>query len=199
MGEKLEIYKGCMASGKSNAIIERANELEANGLTIACIKPDFEVRDNGIESRNSARRDAIPVESLGKAALIDAVDEADAVVVDELFFFNGDLLEDSIDTINSWLERKRHIVAATLDYSAMGRLMTVYEAVVGSFDPVLIDCTEAECRDHDNPVQATRTQIIEKSTGAIIRDGLPELVPEDPKHPIYTYKPVCVDCFGTQA
>ena len=195
MGEKLEIYKGCMASGKSNAIINRANELELRRLYVACIKPDFEVRDDGIESRDSARRDAIGVESLGKAALIETVDRADVVVVDELFFFNDRLLQDSVDTIGQWLTDKQLVVAATLDYSAMGRLMSVYEAVVERYDPQIIDCVEAECRNHEEVVQATRTQILERATGTVIRDGLPELVPEDPSQPTYTYNPVCLDCF----
>lgn len=73
MTETLEIYKGPMAAGKTKAVIQRANELEAGGLVVACIKPDFEVRDNGLESRNSLRRDAIGVESLGKAALLNTV------------------------------------------------------------------------------------------------------------------------------
>lgn len=184
-----------MASGKTRAAIQRANELEALGLSVACLKPEFELRDNGLNSRNGLQRSAIGVQSLGRAAMLEEVELADAIVIDELFFFNGELMEDTVGTIGYWLSTGKRLVAATLDYSAMGELMSVYERTVDEYSPSIIECLEAECRNHDELVQATRTQIVEKATGCIKRKGLPELVPEDPNNPIYEYRPVCLDCF----
>lgn len=198
MGVNVEIYTGCMASGKSRAIIERADELEQTGLSIACLKPDLEVRDNGIESRRGVRREAIAVPSLGKAALEGTVELSDAVVIDELFFFNGELLDDTISVVDRWQHENKKVVAAMLNYSAMGKPMTVYQAIVEKFDPEIITCHEAVCdySHHPEPVEATRTQIVKRGCGTPIRSGLPELVPEDPSNPI-DYKPVCYDCFYT--
>ncbi len=197
VNEKFEVFSGPMASGKTRAAIKRANELEKPWYKVACIKPDFELRDSGLNSRNGLQRSAIGVQSLGRAATLKEVELADAVVIDELFFFNGELMEDTVDTIGYWLSAGKRLVAATLDYSAMGELMSVYERIVDEHHPRIIQCLEAECRNHDEVVQATRTQIIEQATGCIIREGLSELVPEDPNNPIYEYRPVCLDCFTT--
>lgn len=197
VNEKFEVFSGPMASGKTRAAIQRANELEALGLSVVCLKPDFELRDNGLNSRNGLQRSAIGVQSLGRAATLKEVELADALVIDELFFFNGELMEDTVDTIGHWLSAGKRLVAATLDYSAMGELMSVYERIVDECSPNIIECLEAECRNHDEPVQASRTQIIEQATGIVVRKGLPELVPEKPSKPIYEYRPVCLDCFTT--
>lgn len=160
VNEKFEVFSGPMASGKTRAAIKRANELEKPWYKVACIKPDFELRDSGLNSRNGLQRSAIGVQSLGRAATLKEVELADAVVIDELFFFNGELMEDTVDTIGYWLSAGKRLVAATLDYSAMGELMSVYERIVDEHHPRIIQCLEAECRNHDEVVQATRTQII---------------------------------------
>lgn len=195
VNENFEVYSGPMASGKTRAAIQRAKELEALGLSVACLKPEFELRDNGLNSRNGLQRSAISVQSLGRAATLKEVELADVVVIDELFFFNGELMENTVGTIGYWLSTGKRLVAATLDYSAMGELMSVYERIIDEHHPLIIECLEAECRNHDEPVRASRTQIIEQATGVAVREGLPELVPEDPNNPIYEYRPVCLDCF----
>lgn len=197
MEKQIEIYSGCMASGKSKAIIRRAGELDKKGLAVVCLKPDFEVRDNGIESREGVQRDALSVQSLGKAALEQEVEQSNVVVIDEVFFFNGELLDDTVDTIANWQNNGKWVIAATLDYSAMGERMTVYQALMERLDVLEVPCLEAMCsyeENHSTITPANRTQIINRLNGEPIREGLPELVPEDPANPL-DYKAVCSDCF----
>jgi|GEM_PF-3571297 len=191
------MFVGPMASGKSRALLQEMEACEAEGYSVVGIKPMAEVRDAGLESRNGLRRDAISLRKLGEIALEpvrSAIEQADVVAVDEIFMFNEDI-EDTYRTAESLLRARKTLVAASLDLSGMGKQMSVVTALLG-LGPTTVTCTEAICdTPHQEEVPATHTSIYDLKTKVPIRDGLPELVPQDPNNPVYGYSPACRDCF----
>jgi thymidine kinase len=188
------MYVGPMFSGKSRALLLEMQRKETEGLNVVGLKPMAEIRDAGIESRNGLRRDAIAVKKLGEAALNPAVRQADAIGIDEIFMFNTDV-QDTYKTVEIWLRSGKIVLAASLDLSGMGKQMSVVTAL-SELGPKTLTCTEAICNtEHDEPVTATHTRIYDINTNVAIREGLPELVPQDPINPKYGFSPACRDCF----
>ncbi len=194
---EFKMFVGPMASGKSRALLQEIEAYEARGCNVVGVKPLVERRDAGIVSRSGLRREAISLQRLGEMALDpvrSAIEQADVVAVDEIFMFNEDI-DDTYKTAESLLRARKTLVVASLDLSGMGKQMSVVSALLG-LGPTTVTCTEAICdTPHESDTPATHTRIYDTNTKASIRDGLPELVPQDPANPTYGYSPVCRDCF----
>lgn len=185
------LHTGCMMSGKSEALIGDMKKFSYAGYDVVGLKPGAELRDAGIKSRNGERLEAYTLAELGEWTTKFALDEVDVIGVDEIFMFDAD---DAYDSVMQWREQGKVVLAATLDLSGMGQPMTTYTKLLEA-GPKLVQheavCTGDDCSD----MHARFTQIRSAETNEVIRDGLPELVPEDPDEPKYAYNPVCFDCF----
>lgn len=191
----LIVYTGPMAAGKTKYVIDEYHRLIERKETVVAAKPSVEVRDSGIESRTNRRIDAIQLRRLGQSALLPEFSFATAIVVDEVFMFSEDV-EDTQNTIASWIEKRKKVRLSTLNYSAMGKEMRVFSALK-ELEPEIVYCTDGVCDFNElcGNTLAERTLIYDLATARPIREGLGELVPENPKQPKYGYSPVCRDCF----
>lgn len=185
------LHIGPMKSEKTKALIGALKKFSYAGYDVIGIKPGAELRDDGIASRNGERYDAITLEELGEWPTRFALDDVEVIGVDEMFMFDA---EDAYGNVMKWREAGKIVVGATLDLSAMGKPMTTYTRLLQAGPKVVQHeavCVSESCGD----MHARFTQIRDLKTNNVIREGLAELVPEDPQNPKYAYNPVCFDCF----
>jgi len=87
----LEVIVGCISSGKSEELIRRLKRAMIARQNVLMCKPHRDTRNNGIESRDGRRLDAITV--LTPREILRHLEEGVEVVgIDEAQFLDGDLL-----------------------------------------------------------------------------------------------------------
>ncbi len=185
------LHVGPMMSGKSAALISDMKKYTYAGYNVIGLKPGAELRDDGIASRNGEKIRAYSLQELSEWTARFALDDVDVIGVDEAFMFEAD---DAYKCVQQWRSKGKVVLAATLDLSGMGKPMSTYTKLLEAGPKV--QQHEAVCAGDDcSDMNARFTQIRNAQTNEVIREGLPEIVPEDPSNPQYLYNPVCWDCF----
>ncbi|MGC9522410.1 MAG: thymidine kinase [Anaerolineae bacterium] len=113
----IEVICGSMFSGKTEELIRRLRRAEIARQRIQVFKPAVDVRyaDKAIASHNGLQLNALPVED-GEALLRELDPEADVVAIDEVQFFEDDLVE----ICNELAEQGKRVICAGLDMDFRG-------------------------------------------------------------------------------
>jgi thymidine kinase len=110
-GGWLEVICGPMFSGKSEEMIRRLRRAEIAGQRVVIFKPRIDDRFDAADvvSHAGARMRAVPVSSVGE--LLARVDGFDVVGIDEVQFFDADIVPVALDLADSGVR----VVVAGLD------------------------------------------------------------------------------------
>lgn len=110
----LKLFIGPMFSGKTLAAIREGERLECTTArvhwVVHAIDNRYDTNASSLSSHNRTSHDARGVTSL--ASLLLRSNEFDAVVVDELQFFEAD---DVFTSVTALLDEGKHVIAAGLD------------------------------------------------------------------------------------
>lgn len=187
MHGEFTLILGPMASGKSGTLITQLKKYEIANKKVVAIQPEANVRDEeGLASRVGLNHEALRLQSLRELAGRISVDAVDVIGVDEIFMFEE---KDAKESVSEWLSCGKVVVAAALDISAMGRMPDTVKGLLELAPDVVFE--KAVCKGCDE-MDARFTQIIDLASGEPIREGLPDVVPDDGT---YGYRPVCRSCF----
>jgi thymidine kinase len=99
----LEVITGPMFSGKSEELIRRLKRARIARQRVACFKPDIDLRYHrtSIASHSSQTHEAVTVATVERLreALYPELDEVDVVGIDEVQFFDVDILQLALELI----------------------------------------------------------------------------------------------------
>jgi thymidine kinase len=99
----LEVITGPMFSGKSEELIRRLKRARIARQRVACFKPDIDLRYHrtSIASHSSQTHEAVTVATVERLreALYPELDEVDVVGLDEVQFFDVDILPLALELI----------------------------------------------------------------------------------------------------
>jgi len=111
----LEVIVGCISSGKSEELIRRLKRAIIARQSVRMFKPLRDTRNNGIESRDGRRLDAIDVHTSDE--ILEHVDAGVQVVaIDEAQFLDDGL----VGVIRRLIEQGIRVVVAGLDVDFRG-------------------------------------------------------------------------------
>lgn len=171
---RVEIISGCMFSGKTQELINRAKRAEIAGKNVVGLKPEIDNRyqENEICSHEGYSIDAITVDSTGSditkiintirgsrnESYINADSEqpninignADVFAIDEVNFFN----ENIIELVNRLTEENNRVILSGLDLTFRGEPFSPVPELLAIADHV--EKRRAVCEVCGSP--ATRTQ-----------------------------------------
>jgi thymidine kinase len=113
----IEVVCGSMFSGKTEELIRRLKRAKIANLKIAIFKPSLDIRyhENMIVSHNENILDAKPVAD--PIEILNQVDEADVVGIDEAQFFN----EKITSVCESLAGMGKRVILAGLDMDYLGK------------------------------------------------------------------------------
>ena len=116
----LEIYTGPMKSGKSSALIGRVEKLKyAKNINLQLFKPKLDTRFNDLKII-SRRGDSIRSTSISEKnpkEILDKVKEKiDVVAIDEVHFFNKEIIE----VVKKMIKEGKNVILAGLDLDFKG-------------------------------------------------------------------------------
>ena len=109
--DKLEIICGPMFSGKTEALIKRANELIKDNKPICMFKPSIDNRysKNYIVSHNNKKIKCHSVKS--PQEILNYINESDIIAIDEVQFFDIEI----INVLTKIISEGKNIIVAGLD------------------------------------------------------------------------------------
>jgi thymidine kinase len=113
----IEVVCGSMFSGKTEELIRRLRRAEIARQRIQVFKPSMDVRyaKTAIASHNGLKLNAIPVQDIQELReRLD--DEADLVAIDEVQFFDNDI----VDLCTDLAEQGKRVICAGLDMDFRG-------------------------------------------------------------------------------
>ncbi len=113
----IEVICGSMFSGKTEELIRRLRRAEIARQRIQVFKPAVDVRyaEKAIASHNGLQLNALPVKD-GEELLQQLSPEADVVAIDEVQFFEDDVVE----LCNELAEQGKRVICAGLDMDFRG-------------------------------------------------------------------------------
>ena len=160
-GKMIEVYCGPMKAGKSAELLKRIDQYEYQGKKVLVFKPIFDTRDNMLKSRFlSSQKECIFINNT--AELFDY--EADVFVIDELQFFNEEVVYDLFK-----LTKDKIIICAGLDTNHFGLPFSNVAEVLAIADKVhklYSICEHPSCYE-----RARYTQRIVSDDGVIVIDN----------------------------
>lgn len=171
---------GPMKSGKSLELIARMQPYEFTDKQLLLIQPAANVRDSAIVSRSGLSKTALKVANLKD---VD-VTEYDVIGIDEIHMFEPH----EVELLKSWLLTGKHIIASGLDLDYSATLIPIISNLMALKPEKIID-RRSVC-ELCKRLSGRYSQIVHH--GAVIRSGLPSVVPEDGT---YQYRPVCRTCY----
>lgn len=185
---RIEIITGCMFSGKTKELIERAKRAKIAGEDIIGFKPDIDDRyeENAIATHSGICIDAVTVDSGSECSneIIDHIkrynENIDVVVIDELNLFHKNI----IDCINYIADQSIRVITSGLDQDFRGEPFKPVPQVMALADN--IEKRKAVCECCGDP--ATKTQRLIDGEPASYNEDVIE-VGSDEK-----YEPRCRGC-----
>lgn len=155
---RIEIITGCMFSGKTQELIERAKRAKIAGHNVVGFKPDIDNRyeENAISSHDGVYIDAVTVDSGSNCSdeIIDYIkknkDDTDVVVIDELNLFDASV----IDCVNYMASQEIRVIMSGLDQDFRGEPFDPVPDLMAISDNV--EKRKAVCECCGSP--ATKTQ-----------------------------------------
>lgn len=160
-GKMIEVYCGPMKAGKSRELLKRIDQYEYQGKKVLIFKPTFDTRDNVLKSRFlNSQKECIFIKNTSE--LFDY--DADIFVIDELQFFNEEVVYDLFK-----LTKDKIIICAGLDtnhfglpFSNVGDVLAIADKVHKLYSICEIDgCYE----------KARYTQRLDGNDGIIVVDS----------------------------
>jgi thymidine kinase len=168
-----------MFSGKTDALLDRVEELERAGVRVAAVRPAADTRSpvGAVASHSGRTHSAVAVRAPEE---IERLAE-EAVAIDELHFFP----ESIIAVVERLLARDVIVVAAGLDYDFRRRPFPVTAALAALADEVTV--LRGECGLCAGESTLTQRLI----------DGRPAPLDDDVLRPGAgdLYEPRCEDCY----
>ncbi len=177
---ELILILGPMKSGKSFDLISDFMTLEYTNIPFGLYQSARNVRDENIWSRNGLELKAEKINSLSRILKKNL----EIVGIDEIHMFD----EKEIETIGELLKKNIKIIASGLDTDYQGKIFPTIKKLL-ELGPKKIKYKRAVCEICKNP-DAIYTQVYKNNKP--ILNGLPNVIPDNG---IYTYKPVCRNCF----
>jgi len=91
---RFEIILGCMFSGKTEEILRRVRRAQIAEQKVVCFKPSLDTRDKKkLKTRNGDSLPAFVIDVESPQKIIKKSQDSQVVVIDELQFFNYDIVE----------------------------------------------------------------------------------------------------------
>lgn len=176
---ELIVNCGSMFSGKSTALISQGQRYSLAGKNVVFLKPSFDTRwsINEINTHNHLGVPATVVDATKSIVFVEGVSQAEAVLIDEIQFFDKDLI---LDDIQHLLDCGKVVVVSGLDldfnaepFEITAELMAKADKV-NKYQAVCVDCGDnawvtAKYGDHEARLQLGGNEL---------------------------YKPLCRSCFN---
>lgn len=150
----IEVIAGCMFSGKTEELIRRLRRAKIAKLNVKIFKPKIDNRYSmgDIVSHSEQSMPSILVENAKE--ILDYVENAQVIGIDEAQFFNQDL----IDVCNQLANEGKRVIVAGLDqdyrgipFDPMPQLLAIAEYITK---------TLAICVNCGNPADKTQRKVV---------------------------------------
>tara|TARA_B100000902_G_scaffold228074_1_gene216530 strand:- start:1938 stop:2513 length:576 start_codon:yes stop_codon:yes gene_type:complete len=171
----IEVICGSMFSGKTEELIKRIKRLIIAKKKIAIFKPKIDKRyaKNKIVSHNKKSISAIEIKNSNE--ILNIVSNEDVVAIDEVQFFNTDLIKICIDLANSG----KRVIVCGLDMDFLGKPFGIM--------PELLSIS-----DHISKMHAICTNCRNIANFSFRKSNEKQLLKIGEKQ---DYQPLCRSCF----
>ena len=170
-------------SGKTRCLVEAGESLSNKGLLVAAFQSDMNKRDICLESRDKLQFPADKISTIGDVAYDPIIDKFDAVILDEVHFFEDPKKEYSA-ILHMSLTLGKIVIVGALDYNYKGRDIPIFELLSNTEGATMVALT-ARCDSKECKTPAKYTARYE--AGVQVTEGDDKIV----DGPLVSYSPRC--------